>query len=56
MTEIHKANFGWRARIEIVYPASGLADMEYYTLCPPGVSVHITRTSMSDEKGGNGRS
>ena len=46
---MHKANYGWRARIGIVYPASGLADMEYYTLCPPGVSVHITRTSMPDE-------
>ncbi len=41
--------FGWRARIGIVYPASGLADMEYYSLCPPGVSVHITRTGMPDE-------
>lgn len=48
---MHKSNYGWRARIGIVYPASGLADMEYYTLCPPGVSVHITRTSMSDEEG-----
>lgn len=46
---MHKANFGWRARIGIVYPASGLADMEYYALCPPGVSVHITRTSMPGE-------
>mgnify|MGYP006308130827 CR=1 FL=1 len=46
---MHRACFGWRARIGIVYPASGLADMEYYFLCPPGVSVHITRTSMPDE-------
>ena len=46
---MHKATYGWRARIGIVYPASGLADMEYYTLCPPGVSVHITRTCMPDE-------
>ncbi len=46
---MHRANFGWRARIGIVYPASGLADMEYYWMCPPGVSVHITRTSMPDE-------
>ncbi|MGD2098612.1 MAG: hypothetical protein PVG35_13590 [Desulfobacterales bacterium] len=46
---MQKATFGWRARIGIVYPASGLADMEYYALCPPGVSVHITRTSMPDE-------
>lgn len=43
--------FGWRARLGIIYPASGLADMEYYRLCPPGVSVHITRTSMADEEG-----
>jgi maleate isomerase len=47
--KMQKATFGWRARIGIVYPASGLADMEYYHLCPPGVSVHITRTSMPDE-------
>jgi maleate isomerase len=40
---------GWRARLGIIYPASGLADMEYYRLCPPGVSVHITRSSMPDE-------
>lgn len=46
---MHRANFGWRARIGIVYPASGLADMEYYWLCPPGVSVHVTRTSMPEE-------
>ena len=46
---MHRAFYGWRARIGIVYPASGLADMEYYFLCPPGVSVHVTRTSMPDE-------
>lgn len=46
---MQKTTFGWRARIGIIYPASGLADMEYYTLCPPGVSVHITRSSMPDE-------
>ena len=40
---------GWRARLGIIYPASGLADMEYYQLCPPGVSVHVTRSSMPDE-------
>lgn len=43
--------FGWRARLGIIYPASGLADMEYFHLCPPGVSVHITRASMADEEG-----
>ena len=46
---MHRAFYGWRARIGIVYPASGLADMEYYHLCPPGVSVHVTRTPMPDE-------
>jgi maleate isomerase len=40
---------GWRARIGIIYPASGLADMEYFDLCPPGVSVHITRTGVPRE-------
>lgn len=40
---------GWRARIGIIYPASGLADMEYFELCPPGVSVHITRASVPRE-------
>ena len=44
-----KSTLGWRARIGFIYPASGLADMEYYDLCPPGVSVHITRSSMPDE-------
>ncbi|MBM3144844.1 MAG: Asp/Glu racemase [Chloroflexi bacterium] len=43
--------FGWRARLGIIYPASGLADMEYYHLAPAGVSIHITRTSMPDEEG-----
>jgi len=43
--------FGWRARLGIIYPASGLADMEYYYLMPEGVSVHITRTSMADDEG-----
>lgn len=41
--------FGWRARVGIIYPASGLADMEYYALCPPGVTVHLTRTSVPHE-------
>ena len=34
---------GWRARIGLLYPASGLVDDEFYRLAPPGVSVHITR-------------
>lgn len=41
--------FGWRARLGVIYPASGLADMEYTYLCPPGVSVHMTRTSVPEE-------
>ena len=42
---------GWRARLGIIYPASGLADMEYYRLCPPGVSVHPTRSSVPNDGG-----
>jgi maleate isomerase len=34
---------GWRARIGLLYPASGLVDDEFYRLVPPGVSVHIAR-------------
>lgn len=45
----NKSMFGWRARIGVIYPASGLADMEYYELCPPGVTVHVTRTSVPNE-------
>lgn len=40
---------GWRARLGIIYPASGLADMEYYQLSPPGVSVHVTRSSVPND-------
>jgi maleate isomerase len=42
---------GWRARLGIIYPASGLADMEYFRLCPPGVSVHVTRSSVPNDGG-----
>ena len=42
---------GWRARLGIIYPASGLADMEYYRLCPPGVSVHLTRSRVPNDGG-----
>ena len=42
---------GWRARLGMIYPASGLADMEYYRLCPPGVSVHVTRSSVPNDGG-----
>ena len=45
------AFYGWRARLGIIYPASGLADMEYYRLCPPGVSVHVTRSSVPNDGG-----
>jgi maleate isomerase len=48
---IHPSFYGWRARLGIIYPASGLADMEYYALCPPGVSVHVTRSSVPNEGG-----
>ena len=37
---------GWRARIGLLYPASGLVDDEFYRLVPPGVSVHITRVGV----------
>ena len=36
---------GWRGRIGILYPASGLVDDEFYRLAPPGVSVHLHRVS-----------
>lgn len=43
-----KMSFGWRARIAMIYPASGLADMEYYHLCSAfqGVSIHVVRIGM----------
>lgn len=43
--------YGWRARIGIIYPASGLADHEYYQMAPEGVSIHITRSSVPREGG-----
>jgi maleate isomerase len=46
---MYETLFGWRARLGLIYPTSGLADMEYYYLCPPGVSVHVTRVSMPEE-------
>lgn len=36
---------GWRARIGVLYPASGLVDDEFYRLAPPGVSVHLHRVA-----------
>jgi len=38
--------YGWRARIGVIYPASGLADHEYYQMVPEGVSVHVTRSQV----------
>lgn len=43
--------YGWRARIGIIYPASGLADHEYFLMAPRGVSVHVTRSSVPDDGG-----
>ena len=43
--------YGWRARIGIIYPASGLADHEYYEMAPEGVSIHIARSSVPHEGG-----
>src|SRR5688500_10608056 len=40
-----------RARLGVIYPASGTADMEFYQLCPPGVSVHVTRSSVPNGGG-----
>ena len=40
-----------RARLGVIYPASGTADMEYYRLCPPGVSLHMTRSSVPNGGG-----
>lgn len=42
---------GWRARLGVIYPASGLADMEFSRLCPAGVSVHVTRSSVPNDGG-----
>ena len=35
--------YGWRARIGIIYPSTGLKDHDFYRMAPPGVSVHIYR-------------
>jgi maleate isomerase len=43
--------YGWRARIGIIYPASGLADHEYYQMAPEGVSIHVTRSPVPHEGG-----
>ena len=41
--------YGWRARIGIIYPCSGLRDSDFFRLAPPGVSVHFTRLSFNSE-------
>lgn len=48
---MERATYGWRARLGIIYPASGLADMEFSALCPPGVSVHVTRSPVPNDGG-----
>jgi maleate cis-trans isomerase len=40
---------GWRARIGVLYPASGYLDSEFYRLAPAGVSVHIQRVSSRND-------
>jgi hypothetical protein len=44
---MHRAFCGWRAPIG--YHLPNLWHMGYYYLCPPGASVHVTRTSMPEE-------
>ena len=51
MRRMDQAFPGLGARIGVIYPASGLADMEYYRLCPAGVSVHLTRSSVPNDGG-----
>lgn len=34
---------GWRGRIGVIYPASGLTESEFFHFTPPGVSLHFTR-------------
>lgn len=41
--------YGWRARIGIIYPCSGLRDHDFHRLCPEGVSAHITRVRFRSE-------
>ncbi len=37
--------YGWRARIGVIYPSSGLRNTDFVRLAPPGVSAHVTRVS-----------
>jgi maleate isomerase len=41
--------YGWRARIGIIYPCSGMRDSDFFRLAPPGVSVHVTRLSFNSQ-------
>ncbi len=49
---------GWRGRIGIIYPASGLNEHEFFLFAPHGISLHFTRVhtplkenDIIDEKG-----
>jgi maleate isomerase len=43
----HRAGYGWRARIGLIYPACGKRDNDFSRLVPGGVSVHVTRVAFS---------
>jgi len=38
--------YGWRARIGVLYPTTGLVDEEFHRLAPPGVAVFMHRVSV----------
>lgn len=40
--------YGWRSRIGVIYPSSGLRDSDFQRLAPPGVSVHLTRVAFEN--------
>jgi len=41
-----KISLGWRARIGILYPETGLLDEEYWQFTPDGVAIFIGRTEV----------
>ncbi len=41
--------YGWRARIGVIYPCSGLRDADFPRMAPAGVSVHVTRLSFRSQ-------
>ncbi|MBS3969380.1 MAG: Asp/Glu racemase, partial [Clostridia bacterium] len=46
--------YGWRAKIGLIYPASGwVMEPEFYAMAPEGVSIHTTRVELKtvDVKG-----